>query len=142
METKICLNAECHLAGIAQPIEDFHWQKKGVRRHSQCKKCTSETRKRQYEENKEEKKRYMREYMTDRKKLIDSHKTPCLVCGESDPICIDFHHVNPDNKFKAIAALRFHAWETVLAEINKCVCVCANCHRKIEWGGLDINLDS
>lgn len=25
-------------------------------------------------------------------------KTPCIVCGESEPVCIDFHHINPEEK--------------------------------------------
>ena len=23
-------------------------------------------------------------------------KTPCIVCGESEPVAIDFHHINPN----------------------------------------------
>ena len=25
-------------------------------------------------------------------------KTPCIVCGESESVAIDFHHINPDEK--------------------------------------------
>lgn len=25
-------------------------------------------------------------------------KSPCIICGESELVCIDFHHIDPNNK--------------------------------------------
>ena len=58
----------------------------------------------------------------------------CTQCGESHPACIDFHHPN-DDKRKGVAEMgcNTYKWETILEEINKCVVLCSNCHRKVHW---------
>lgn len=55
----------------------------------------------------------------------------CLSCGEADYICLDFHHVDPTKKEQDIPDLvRLKSNERVMEELKKCVCLCANCHRK------------
>lgn len=67
------------------------------------------------------------------KQFINLYKSklPCL-CGESDYRCLDFHHINPDNKKKAVAELAAEGYNipTIQAEIDKCEILCSNCHRK------------
>lgn len=59
---------------------------------------------------------------------------PCEVCGEAHPACLDFHHREPARKVKGIAHMAVsHTKERVLAEIAKCIVLCANCHRKLHW---------
>ena len=55
---------------------------------------------------------------------------PCLDCGITNPIVLEFDHINDDKK-DGIAQLivRGFGWEVVKAEIAKCEVVCANCHR-------------
>lgn len=63
---------------------------------------------------------------------------PC-VCGESDPVCLDFHHTS-DDKELAIADAVQKGWglERIMREVAKCVVICANCHRKLHGrNGLD-----
>ena len=60
---------------------------------------------------------------------------PCLLCGESDPDLIDWHHVDESQKKFNIGHYRkAHAewWDEVL----KCIPVCALCHRKIHTNKL------
>ena len=54
----------------------------------------------------------------------------CSKCGiESEYPIYDLHHRDPSLKeFKISRAIR-HKWETLLAEIEKCDLLCANCHR-------------
>ena len=64
----------------------------------------------------------------------------CIDCGESDPIVLDFDHIEPKNKFKPVSRmLSGHwSWESLTKEIAKCEIRCANCHRRktyIEQGG-------
>ena len=63
---------------------------------------------------------------------------PCK-CGESDPACLDFHHAG-DNKEKNVSILvnSSSSIKTIENEINKCIVLCSNCHRKkharmVEW---------
>ncbi len=54
---------------------------------------------------------------------------PCVDCGEPDPIVLEFDHLR-DKRFNIGAKLATHPWPAILAEIEKCDVVCANCHRR------------
>lgn len=56
----------------------------------------------------------------------------CCLCGESDPICLDFHHINPKTKIATISSMIKSRTPRlkILEEIKKCIVLCANCHRK------------
>lgn len=60
---------------------------------------------------------------------------PCIRCGGLfPPVCLDFHHTDPDNKLFGIASgLYRHGWDKIVTEIVKCVLLCANCHRIVEY---------
>jgi hypothetical protein len=56
---------------------------------------------------------------------------PCIDCGESDPIVLDFDHVRGEKKFNVSSGVRRMFSIAVLdEEIAKCEVRCANCHRK------------
>ncbi len=61
----------------------------------------------------------------------------CLICGESNPLCLDFHHKNPNKKIELIRKMVIYSnnKKKILKEIKKCVLICANCHRKIHQDG-------
>lgn len=67
------------------------------------------------------------------KALLGEYKSRlcCTQCGETHPACLDFHHKDT-NKFKDVAdmAASTYKWENILNEIQKCIVLCANCHRK------------
>ena len=54
---------------------------------------------------------------------------PCVDCGETDPIVLEFDHLR-DKKFGISTGIRNRNWADVLDEIAKCEVVCANCHRR------------
>lgn len=75
------------------------------------------------------------------KTLVDYVKThklsnPCIRCGEGDPAALDFHHhTNESKEFVVSHARRLRSsLKRVQAEMNKCVVLCANCHRKLHAG--------
>jgi hypothetical protein len=53
---------------------------------------------------------------------------PCADCGESDPVVLEFDHLR-DKEFNVCKGFEERAWSSVVAEIEKCDVVCANCHR-------------
>jgi hypothetical protein len=57
---------------------------------------------------------------------------PCVDCGESDPVVLEFDHKATEVKRLAVAQMveRRYAWEAIAAEIAKCDVRCANCHRR------------
>jgi len=66
----------------------------------------------------------------------------CRVCGEDETCVLDWHHVDEGSKVDNIADMHRKAWsiETVREEINKCVLLCANCHRKLHNNVLGVDL--
>jgi hypothetical protein len=68
------------------------------------------------------------------KEWFDKYKSnlKCVRCGESDPICLDFHHVDPSTKIEEVPIMVHKGCgiDRILQEIKKCIVLCANCHRK------------
>lgn len=55
----------------------------------------------------------------------------CEICDENHPACLDFHHINPEEKDFAIGRIMdYMSWRKLKAEIAKCRVLCSNCHRK------------
>jgi len=56
----------------------------------------------------------------------------CSRCGEGYTACLDFHHTDPCEKESEIYRMVNSgiSWKRIAAELAKCVCICANCHRK------------
>lgn len=68
------------------------------------------------------------------RKMVNELKSKmgCSRCGwNEDPCGLDFHHTNPKTKKNTVAKLSAFSYgtETLNEEINKCVLLCANCHR-------------
>jgi hypothetical protein len=64
----------------------------------------------------------------------------CVACGEYHPAsCMDHHHLNPNIKEKGVSQMiQANSWAKIQEEIEKCVLVCSNCHRKIHSGLLTL----
>lgn len=118
-------------------VEEFytHW-------HT-CKKCVSIKRNIAYASDPSirEAKRRLAKMMNRRKRLLVwdyllSH--PCVDCGESDPMTLEFDHRNQIEKVTEISAI-IHGGSIRLMwdEIAKCDVRCANCHRKRTWTQLN-----
>lgn len=58
----------------------------------------------------------------------------CLHCGLSGSthwVCLDFHHSDPKNKIMSVSHMvnKCRKREDIVAEMRKCIVLCANCHR-------------
>lgn len=59
----------------------------------------------------------------------------CAICGYNKCIdALDLHHINPEAKEFSISARPDISWERTIAELPKCVLLCANCHRELHSG--------
>ena len=56
---------------------------------------------------------------------------PCVRCGFSDYRALQFHHTDPSQKEFTIgdAVLQGKSIRQLMTEIDKCIVLCANCHR-------------
>lgn len=64
----------------------------------------------------------------------------CANCGYSRCIkALEFHHIDESKKDFGISHKGYtRSWERVKLELDKCIILCANCHREIHEGLLDI----
>ncbi|MCC7500542.1 hypothetical protein IT396_01930 [Candidatus Nomurabacteria bacterium] len=62
-------------------------------------------------------------------------KLSCTNCDEKHPACLDFHHKDAKEKEFSVALIKGWGYgkERMLREIEKCVVLCSNCHRKIHY---------
>ena len=69
------------------------------------------------------------------KEMAIEHKGGrCCICGYNKcNSALDFHHTG-DKKFGLSVCGLTRSWEKTKAELNKCILVCANCHREIHEG--------
>lgn len=125
---------KCSVCGVIKPLEEYHW-KRGKQR-SNCRDCVSKYTKQHYLENKVY---YLRKAKINRKnaqarlrKFLWNYKKkhPCVDCGETDSIVLEFDHLYDKIDGLASMATRALSLKTIIKEIAKCEVVCANCHRR------------
>jgi len=92
-----------------------------------------------YENRSEEQKAQKVEYNRNRKarsrQMIQEFKLgKSCSCGENHPACLEFHHITDDKGVNIADAVgKGWSWEKIKSEINKCILICANCHRKLHY---------
>lgn len=60
----------------------------------------------------------------------------CQICGYDRYVgALEFHHLDPTQKDFGISAKGYtRSWDKNKQELDKCILVCANCHREIHNG--------
>jgi hypothetical protein len=106
------------------PCKTKEAQAKSARKHYEANKEKLKKRARLFSD---EARKRNREYVKD---YLENH--PCIDCGESDIIVLEFDHVR-GKKSNNVADGVFNGWsiEKLQNEIDKCDVRCANCHRRI-----------
>ena len=126
----------CGRCGEAKALAEFAWRRRAKgQRDNLCRPCRSEYHREHYLANRD---RYVAQ-ARDRKRALALERTtylidyfgshPCIDCGESDPVVLEFDHLG-EKLFDIGQALPYRSWKSILEEIEKCVVVCANCHRR------------
>jgi hypothetical protein len=140
-ETKHCTGCR-----LERPISEFVIKNKDTgRRGTRCRACRSAYGKLHYEKHRD---RYMSRTRRPRHTQRDSYwfwlmnylaSHPCVDCGQTDPIVLQFDHRDGTTKVGTVGAMLNRAsWSALLAEVAKCDVRCANCHRlrtaeKFSW---------
>ena len=147
---------------VEKKFSRFYLRKNGQVSRAMCKPCFLQDMKdyhaRTYPERKEEKKararaiyaanplireqkrtvdhtRYLRSRLIIDALILEAKKNGCSRCDEKDPVCLDLHHRDGEEKEVEISTIRIGPrtkWtvDMAKAEIAKTTCLCANHHRK------------
>jgi hypothetical protein len=135
---------ECSKCKQTKDVSEFNKHKaKPDGLQTSCRECSSSTSKQWYADNKnnEEVRKRIYDYndkiVEEIKQEIDEykHNKGCSICSENHPCCLDFHHIDKDTKNQDVSYLiKNKNRKKIYEEIEKCIIVCANCHRKIHAG--------
>ena len=69
-----------------------------------------------------------------KQKLVEHKGGCCEICGYNKCIeALEFHHKDPDQKDFSLSGKSW-ALDRLIEEANKCLMLCANCHREVHAG--------
>ena len=111
----------CTCCNQVKSLEDFYYS--NGKYSPYCKECTRQKEQERYRNKKEQ---------LDKWKI--SHGG-CKKCGNTKPYLLDMHHLNPEEKdFTISDAIRLNfTSEKFQQEMDKCIILCANCHREFHY---------
>lgn len=119
------MNKYCYKCKTMKNEKDFFKRRdKKAQNYSYCKMCysiLSIQRKRKF-------KQICLEYLGGK----------CHQCGYNKcPAALEFHHIDPSKKDFSISKFQKLLWEKhkdiITTELNKCIILCANCHRETHY---------
>ena len=122
MITKVCTKCKREL-----PLTSFY-SRGGGRYRSECKECHCT---------------YVKEKYQERKGKVNEFKSQegCQKCGDKRSYVLDYHHIDPQTKEATIARITSNnnKMNDIQKEIEKCVILCANCHREYHYFKNNLN---
>ena len=76
-----------------------------------------------------------------RRKAIEYKGGKCTVCGYDTCIeALEFHHFGSSEKDFGLSEKGYtRSWKRVKEELDKCILLCANCHREVHAGKLQLS---
>jgi hypothetical protein len=123
---------------IFPPTEEFFGKHKKAKSglDTYCKPCRRERGLNNYNKNKEKWNKTHSKTTQWKKDQIKKYKEECggcSKCGEKKYYLLDFHHIDPTTKSFQISQGESKGWEKIKQEIEKCIVLCANCHREFHF---------
>jgi hypothetical protein len=132
----------CNGCGFNRRRDEFTLKNSRTnQRHSQCRICCRRRAKDHYQRNRAAYiQRNRRNNPLQRQRnaaLVYEYLLvhPCMLCGESDPVVLEFNHADARTKVANISDLIQSGCsiERINGEIAKCEVACANCHQRLTW---------
>lgn len=109
----------CTICNKVKNLDEFYSSNDGNKIGAYCKICSNN-------------------YHTERVKKVKlkmiNYKGSCcehcnLSINDSHYAVFDFHHNDPKTKDPNFSKLKYQKWEVIKNELDKCILLCANCHR-------------
>lgn len=110
---------KCPTCKTEKPITEYYNRRDKIGSGSHCKSCIKTSGRDRAREFK--------------KKCVEYKGGKCEKCGYDKYIgAFDFHHINPLEKEYGISKVKHNTFnEKIKNELDKCILLCANCHREI-----------
>lgn len=129
---------KCIVCKLDKDESEFYLKKKnGEKLSSYCKPCNREILALHYINNKETYKEKTSYHKKSKREWLNNYKKTlkCNNCNENHPAVLDFHHLDPNEKIRAVTTVVERNWslKRIKDEIAKCIPLCSNCHRKLHW---------
>lgn len=130
---------KCSKCKNVKPIEDFNSYNCSRRKkkviYPSCKDCKrKQSRKAVKKYNINNRDRVLNYEQANREKkreiIHKQYRKKCVKCNEDRIYLIDFHHIDPSTKLFNPLNNYQRSLKSIIEEIKKCVCLCANCHRE------------
>lgn len=88
-----------------------------------------------YKRNRERTLKRTREIKKQKRKEFQEYKAglACFFCGFQHPAVIDFHHPEKSGEEKVSELVGKGCFKKAYQEAEKCIPLCANCHRIHHW---------
>jgi hypothetical protein len=133
----------CNRCLSDKPVEAFNWRWKGLGiRQRTCRECQKQQKNNWYARNKET---HIANMVQNRQAKMEEGRAyiwnylsthSCVECGESDPIVLEFDHIRGRKRMEVTRLVRSgYSIDMIQQEIDKCVVVCANCHKRRTYKG-------
>ena len=115
----------CTKCNVTKSSTDFYFKgkKSNGKLQSECKVCFNTW--------------MSHRWMNYKEKLIKTKNinSCCSICGYNKCIAaLEFHHLESEEKDFNISKGYSYSFKRLVAELSKCILVCANCHREIHNG--------
>lgn len=128
----------CSRCKERKTLSSFNWKIKGIKRAYHCKQCSRKYIKKHYLDNREY---YLKKASKRNRKIKDKANRyvgkylqthPCVDCGETDILVLEFDHRDRSGKEEAVNRIIRNTgrMDKLVREISKCDVRCANCHRR------------
>lgn len=101
-------------------IDSYQLKGKNIKVNGFCKRCLLKSN--------AERRRIVKE------KAVEYLGGECKKCGYNKCIgSLDFHHINPNEKDMNYSAFKTIFNKRLTNELDKCILLCANCHRELHY---------
>lgn len=117
----------CTRCKTEKDLSEFYNRRNGVGNSPYCKQC-----------HKDQALDRQREF---KRKSIEYKGGKCFFCGYSKHQgSLEFHHMEQKSKNFQISSARMTTFdERVIAELDKCILVCSNCHKEVHAGVITLD---
>ena len=128
------MDKSCSACGVRKTADQFYayaHSKDGLR--GKCKSCMNAAEKARYQRTRQKRILQTRSRQQERHDFLLAYllEHPCVDCGETDPVVLEFDHVRGKKVAGISRLVRSGTLQRVKDELAKCDVRCANCHRKV-----------